>query len=112
MKLPNGHLAKIDSVKLQGYLLSDTHPVGRFNAAFFRGLGYSTEQWEVLAAHLLDAVEVEDAVPLAASAYGTKSAVRCTLSGQPGLEAEVDSIWIVGLTAFHASSPPTRQGES
>jgi hypothetical protein len=46
--------------------------------------------------HLLDAVEVEEAVALESSAYGTKYAVRCTLSGQPGLQADVDSIWIVG----------------
>jgi hypothetical protein len=96
LKLPNGHLARIDPDKLQGYVLSDTHPVGRFKAAFFRGLGYSVEQWELLAAHLLEAVELDDAVPLETSAYGTKYVVRCTLSGQPGLEAEVDSIWIVG----------------
>lgn len=108
MKLPNGHLAQIDSVRLRGYLLSSTHPVGRFKAAFFRSLGYSTEQWEVLAAHLLDAVEMEDAVPLDTSAYGTKYADRCALSGQPGLEAEADSIWIVGpdgLPRFIAAYP-------
>jgi len=53
MTLPNAHRALIDPAKLRDYLLSQLHPVGRFKAAFFIALGYSTDQWEVLRDDLL-----------------------------------------------------------
>jgi len=31
----------IDAAKIRDYLLSDSHPVGRFKAAFFVAMGYS-----------------------------------------------------------------------
>ena len=96
LKLPNGNLAKVDEEKLVGYLLSDSHPVGRFKAAFFRGLGYSPDHWEVLVGHILAAVETHEATLLATSSYGTKYAVRCTLSGRSGHSGEVETIWIIG----------------
>jgi len=42
--LPNAYLAEIDPQKLHGYLLSKTHPVGRFKARFFAALGYAAER--------------------------------------------------------------------
>lgn len=50
--LPNADRAEIDRGKLQDYLLSPTHPVGRFKARFFAALGYSSEGWRELAADL------------------------------------------------------------
>jgi hypothetical protein len=44
--LPNADQAVIDSQKLHGYLLSTSHPVGRFKARFFTALGYVGERWQ------------------------------------------------------------------
>jgi hypothetical protein len=41
MKLPAAESAIIDEAKVREYLLSTEHPVGRFKARFFIGLGYS-----------------------------------------------------------------------
>ena len=54
----------VDSEKLQGYILSFAHPVGRFKAAFFRILGYSTENWEVFEQHLRDLILSQDVTSL------------------------------------------------
>lgn len=35
MKLPNGQKAVVDERKVREYLLSASHPVGRFKARFF-----------------------------------------------------------------------------
>lgn len=40
MKLPKAESAKIDRAKLVRYLLSEGHPVGRWKAKFFRGIGF------------------------------------------------------------------------
>ena len=42
MQLPNAEQAVVDEVKIRTYLLSSEHPVGRFKAAFFRGLGFES----------------------------------------------------------------------
>ena len=41
MKLPNRKNATIKREKLTNYLLSLTHPVGKFKAVFFRGIGFN-----------------------------------------------------------------------
>jgi len=50
--LPNAENAVIDSEKLHDYLLSPSHPVGRFKAAFFSSLGYTQENWRQFEADL------------------------------------------------------------
>lgn len=45
MKLPERDRAIIDAEKLRDYLLSPSHPVGRFKAAFFASLGYTQANW-------------------------------------------------------------------
>lgn len=47
MSLPNADRAIVDPAKVRDYLLSASHPVGRFKAAFFLSLGYSEDRWEV-----------------------------------------------------------------
>lgn len=42
MKLPGNRHAIVQDGKLASYLLSDTHPVGKAKARYFRSLGYST----------------------------------------------------------------------
>ncbi len=49
-RLPNAEKAIIEPGKLQDYILSSAHPVGRFKAAFFQKLGYSVRNWEAFGA--------------------------------------------------------------
>ena len=49
MDLPNANLAIIDRAKLEGYLLSASHPVGRFKARFFARLGFTASEWRLFA---------------------------------------------------------------
>lgn len=44
MKLPEPHV--VDRVKVTGYLLSETHAVGRFKSRIFRALGFETSEPE------------------------------------------------------------------
>jgi len=52
LKLPNVEKAVIDFEKLRDYLLSPSHPAGRFEAVFFSSLGYRQEDWQQLEADL------------------------------------------------------------
>ena len=48
MKLRNLEIAVIPPEKLRDYLLSVSHPIGRFKSVFFRSLGYEVNDYEVL----------------------------------------------------------------
>ena len=95
VKLPNAELAVIDAAKVRDYLLSESHPVGRFKAEFFRALGFRSERWQDLELALRQHAMQHEAVPGGKSEYGTKYEVTGALAGPEGRTAEVLVAWIV-----------------
>jgi hypothetical protein len=85
----------VDADKIQDYLLSPTHPVGRFKAAFFQGLGYSQSDGRTLESDIRRLIETADALGGQASPYGEKYEVRGTLRGPSGRVAELVTVWII-----------------
>ena len=79
--LPNVTQAVIEEEKVREYLLSDSHPVGRFKAVFFRSLGFDREAWEVLRDALLAHAKEHQPVPGEKDRYGQRFEVRGILSG-------------------------------
>ena len=94
MKLPNVERAVVESAKIRDYLLSESHPVGRFKSPVFRALGYSAVAWETLADDLRRHAMENEAVATEANAYGQKYEVHGTLNGPSG-EILVLAVWIV-----------------
>ena len=80
--------------KLRDYLLSPSHPVGRFKARYFRSLGYTPDDWESLAEAFLDAAHVGDAEEVP-SPYGRKFRIVAELQGAADGRAQVVTIWIL-----------------
>ncbi len=95
MRLPNIENAVIDSEKLRDYLLSPSHPVGRFKAAFFAALGYTQEKWRQFEADLRKQHLTKDAVLRQQTLYGRKYEIRGRIRGPAGKTGAVVSIWIV-----------------
>jgi len=89
--------AIIPSEKLRDYLLSTAHPIGRYKSIFFRFLGYSQEQWQVLERDLRANLSNEAQLS-GRTEYGQKFTVRGVLSGPNGRAAAIVSVWII-LTA-------------
>ena len=78
MRLPDVAEAVINREKIKGYLLSTTHPVGRFKARFFRRLGFTADRWEELADALVrHAVDHE-----VAESDDTEFGTRYTINGR------------------------------
>lgn len=113
MRLPGAERAVIETSKLRDYLLSRSHPIGRFKAAFFAGLGYTDAAWEGLQSDLRNLALSHDAEAGQESHYGRKYEVRGTLEGPSGRSAEVVTVWIVPagddvphfVTAFPGEKP-------
>jgi hypothetical protein len=95
MKLPNGGKAIVDERKIRQYLVSLSHPVGRFKAKFFASLGFGPDNWRELAAAILQVATTDDAQLVEDNEHGRKYLVSGTLTGPQARSAEVVSVWIV-----------------
>lgn len=95
MLLPNGSKARINPAKLREYLLSSSHPIGRFKHPFFARLGYFKERWQRLETDLLELAATGVARFGQSTKYGQKYEVRGILKGPSGKTAGVVSVWII-----------------
>jgi len=93
--LPNPDRAVVSEAKVHEYLLSSSHPVGRFKAVFFIGLGFSSNHWELLRDALLAIARSGEVVPGQQSAFGQKFEIHATLRGPSGQEAEIVTVWMI-----------------
>lgn len=95
MKLPAAERAVIAPAKIRDYLLSTSHPVGRFKAPFFASLGYTNANWPRLEEDLRDLAVSGDAELGKRSPYGQKYEIRGILRGPSGRSAGVLTVWII-----------------
>ena len=95
MKLPAAERAVIAPAKIRDYLLSTSHPVGRFKAPFFASLGYTNANWPRLEEDLRDLAVSGDAELGKRSPYGQKYEIRAILRGPSGRSAGVLTVWII-----------------
>lgn len=95
MLLPRAASAEIDSQKLHAYLLSPSHPIGRFKARFFAALGYSVAGWQALDRDLRAQHLTQDAVAGDETTGGRLFTIRAILKGPNGDSALVRSVWFV-----------------
>ena len=95
MKLPNCDRATVADAKVRDYLLSPSHPVGRFKSTFFNVLGFTVNEWEKLREALLTLVRSAEADLGQSSPFGQKFEVRGTLQGPSGRQASVVTVWML-----------------
>lgn len=95
MLLPNAERAIIDRTKLEDYLLSFSHPVGRFKARFFAGLGFSADRWDGLEQALRAQHLGQDAEAGVPDDFGQPFTIRAILQGPTGRSAVVVSVWFL-----------------
>jgi hypothetical protein len=95
VRLPNADLAVVDDAKVRDYLLSSTHPVGRFKSVFFVALGFSLDHWEALRDALLELARAGHAVPGQPSPFGTKFEIHAILQGPSDRQAKVVTVWMI-----------------
>lgn len=95
MKLPNYEKAYIPEQKLNEYLLSETHAVGKSKAKYFRAIGYDEANSKQLGEALTDIAKLYEIVQEVATSYGTKYIVDGQLLIPDGSPVRVRTIWIV-----------------
>ena len=102
VRLPASRRPIVGQAKVCDYLPSNSHPIGRFKAAFFRALGYSDDNWEAFATELRRHALENDVSRSQETPYGLKHEIHGTLTGPSGRTVQVVSVWI----ARHGEDAP------
>ena len=95
MRLPNREKAYIPRETLADSLLSDSHPIGRAKARFFRRQGFREGDLRVLQQALLEVAYNGEVTERIASEYGEKYVVEGRVFSPVGEEIELRTVWIV-----------------
>ena len=93
--LPNCERAFVAANKVRDYLLSPSHPIGRFKANVFAALGYNQENWETLRDDLLVLARTGIASPGKPSPFGQKFEVSGILVGPSARSGEFTTVWLL-----------------
>lgn len=93
--LPHADRAIVDPAKVRDYLLSTSHPVGRFKARVFFALGYTPGDWEILRDDLLALARTGEAAAGQPSPFGQKYEVGGILTGPSGRTARFTTVWLL-----------------
>jgi len=97
MKLQNAEVARVEVEKLEGYLLSETHPIGRSKARYFRGVGFDESSIELLLRSLLAIAKYEDVIETVSSVHGVKYIVDGVVIAPSGIRVKLRTVWIIDL---------------
>ncbi|SJM90835.1 conserved hypothetical protein [Crenothrix polyspora] len=109
MKLPNADKAVIPPEKLRDYLLSSSHPVGKFKAEYFRTLGYTRDNWTRLDMDLRITLD-NDARTKEQTQYGQKFEVSGHITTPSGRTVMLVTAWILLRDeTFHGLLPPIQE---
>ena len=94
MLIPEAGQAQIPDEKLEKYLLSDSHPVGKSKSIFFRGLGFSIDNIEEFEKAIRAIILQELIQQTVSTSYGIKYVVDGILMGKGQLSSPVRTVWI------------------
>ena len=95
MELPNKSRAQVPLEKIIDYLLSETHPVGKSKAKYFRSYGFDDENASDLAQGLLAIAQNSPVEDSERSRYGAKYVLDGELETPNGDMIQVRTVWII-----------------
>jgi len=95
MKLPNSKVAYIPREKLLGYLLSETHPVGKSKAKFFRKLGFDETNVNKLEGSLLAFAYTNDVEEVKETPYGVSYIINGSIKLPNRKTVTIKTVWFI-----------------
>lgn len=97
MKLPSRENAYIPPLKLKGYLLSETHPIGKEKAKLFRSAGFNEGTAALLKEGLLAIARSGRVTDVIESPHGVKYIIEGEIKTPTGDSIKLKTIWIVDI---------------
>lgn len=95
VKLPNRKYAFVDRSKLENYLLSESHAVGRTKARFFRKFGFDDKTIDLLERGLIKIAQNHEITEATSSPHGEKYIIDGTLPTPFGSVLRIRTVWII-----------------
>jgi len=93
--LPNAERAIVARGKVVDYLLSEVHPDGRGKARFFAAHGFSTANWETLAAALQNHANAHGVAGKVQTPFGDRYVVEGEFLSPDGRKPLVRTVWFI-----------------
>jgi hypothetical protein len=94
-RIPNADRAVITEDKLRNYLLALDHRHGTTKARFFRGLGFTRDEWVLLGEQLRQQHLPLDVAEEIITEFGRDFVIRGPLTGPNGRTERVKSVWTI-----------------
>ena len=95
MKVPNYHNAQIPTDKIEGYILSKTHPIGKTKALFFEHAGYTIRNRDLFIEDIYSILKENSVARKVETEYGIKYIVKGKIGERFGKPVAVITIWLV-----------------
>lgn len=95
MKLPRLEDAVVPRAKVEGYLLSFSHSMGRHKADFFARFGFSASRWGDFTAALIRHARANEVTKVDDTEFGTRYTVDGPLETPDGRRPKVRVVWFV-----------------
>ncbi len=96
MKLPNRKNAQVPKEKLLDYLLSESHPVGRSKAKFFRNNGFNETNVGKLEKALLSIALINEVDDRKETLYGVNYIIKGSMKSPSGKLIFIKTVWFIG----------------
>ena len=95
MKVPNYHNAHIPTDKIEGYILSKTHPIGKTKALFFEQIGYTIENKDLFIEDIYSILKENSVARKVENDFGIKYIVKGKVGERFGKPVAVITIWLI-----------------
>ena len=95
MKVLNCQNAHIPVEKIEDYLLSKTHPIGKTKAHFFNQVGYTLQNRNLLINDFHTIVKENSVANKIETEFGTKYLVKGSIGERFGNRVGVVTVWII-----------------
>ena len=95
MHLPHSETAYVPPEKLSGYLLSESHPIGKFKARYFRNLGFHDGNAGELETSLIAIAQNHSVLETETTPHGEKYVIDGSFMPPSGRIATLRTVWII-----------------
>ena len=93
--MPRREEAVVPREKLQGYLLSESHPIGRHKAAALARAGFEMADWSDLEQQLLAIARSEQVVEVISGPHGAKYVIDGYIESANAEPMRMRTVWMV-----------------
>ncbi len=95
MKLPNYEKVVINPQKFTDYILSDSHPIGKYKAAYFKNIGYVKENYHLLMSEILKLIKENNIDLETENEFGKKYIISGMISTPNKKILRVTTVWFI-----------------